>query len=287
MPSETKYNSKPVRQPKGKARVKTNSRNHVTNNVAGIDLGATLIKIALTTSRRQDQIRHNYTLYSSADYSIAELAQLLKDHHVTSAQCVGINELPTQFRFLNLLPGGKNKISHELRTQVAGVRLLADVPKNFLLVSIGTGTSYTHVGPRIIQEPLGSALGGGYIAGMSTLLGFKDYAHMCLAASFGNHKNVDGYYNDLIVSHMQDATSRSSKKDVAAGIMNTVAVNIWKDIVTLSREKNIVFIGSTLNNNPVLKSLLKKYLRQSKRQALFIHHGEYAGAIGALESATI
>ena len=258
--------------------------NHPDNqNIAGIDFGATLTKIAF-----QIPGQRGLALFSSADHSLTELSRILRRYDITHANTVGIGQRPKELQWLTIQQPAHNQVQHELMNQVAGVRQLSTLPKSFLLVSIGTGTSYTHVsGARIIPEPIGSTLGGGYIVGMSRALGFKDFSHVCLAAALGNHKNVDLYHKQLIVSHMQNATARTGKKDLAAGIMNTVAVNIWKDIVHASQATQIVCIGSTLVNNPRLTTLLKTYLRQSGRTAILLCNGEYAGAIGALSNALI
>jgi hypothetical protein len=47
----------------------------------------------------------------------------------------------------------------------------------------------------------------------------------------------------------------------------------------------IVFGGSTLRENPPLAGLLEHFLRAYGRDPVFLAHGEFAGALGALRLA--
>jgi len=230
--------------------------------LAGIDCGSTLIKIAFKKGK-------SFKFYSQADYSLKQLTGILKKNHVTQKIFAGIK-------------ADKN-IAREIKLQAQGVQALAKLPKKFVLVSIGTGTSYTLVSETSMSRlPLGNSLAGGFILGLSKILGFKDFNDLVIKAKRGNHKKTDIYFKDLIVANLANLNKKTRKEDIAAGLMNVIAVTIMKDLMLYKLDKeNIVFIGSTLKNNFCLKKLLKKYIKKS----IFIENGEFATALGALLSA--
>ena len=252
---------------------------------AGIDLGTTLIKICYK--------KNNKYYFNSFNYSeVNKLVKLLKKENITEANIVGINKLPKQLSFIKPkrgLSSSSEKINHEIKTQVKGLKKLSRLPNKFLLVSIGTGTSYTRVNKNNIKKiELGNSLGGGFILGLAKLLEYKNWKDITNKAKKGHHKNVDIYYQDLIVSNLgnlsKNMSRHVSKNDIAAGIMNIIAITTWKDIEIYNQDKNIVIIGGALKNNSYLKKLLKNYLTKSKRKVYFISNGEFANSLGAFES---
>lgn len=253
--------------------------------LAGIDCGASLVKIAIPKNNG------GCYLYSQAEYTLPELSTILKQHGVTDARTIGIAPFPNQFSWLNHVPvhesihNKANTVRHEIHAQILGLRTLTKLSRNCLVVSIGTGISYTHVGKTITHEPLGSALGGGFALGMAELLQYKSVQHLFSLASKGNHRNVDLEYRNLLVSHFKNVRRNSTKTDIAAGLMNMIAVGVWKDVAALSQERTVVIIGTTLRNNPYLKKLLRKYLSSLNKQVVFVKNGEFASAVGALQSA--
>jgi len=228
---------------------------------AGIDLGSTLIKIAFKKGK-------SFQFYSQADYSPKQLADILKKNQITKKVFAGLK--------------ADKDIAREIKLQVLGVKALTRLPKKFVLVSIGTGTSYTLVNGNIIKKlSLGNSLGGGFILGLGLALGFKNFQEICRYAEKGNIKDADLYFKDLIVANLAKLNKKSKKENIAAGLMNVIAITTMKDLMLYKIEKeNIVCIGSTLKNNICLKKLLKKYLRKVQ----FIKHGEFATALGALLS---
>jgi type II pantothenate kinase len=228
---------------------------------AGIDCGSTLIKIALQKGK-------SFKFYSQADYSKQQLDKILKQNFITKKIYTGLK--------------ADQNIAREIKLQVQGVRALAKLPKKFILVSIGTGTSYTLVSETSISRlPLGNSLGGGFIFGLGKALGFKDFKEITNAAKRGNLQNADIYFKNLIVANLAKINQKTKKADLAAGLMNIIAITTMKDLMLYKVEKeNIVFIGSTLKNNACLKELLKKYFKK----AIFIKNGEFATAVGALLS---
>lgn len=250
--------------------------------LAGIDFGASLIKIAIPQGNGYG---NEYALYSEADYTKTDLVKLLKLHSVTHAITTGIGDIPKQFRWLRFKSARAYTVRHEVHTQTTGLRELTALPTSFFLASIGTGVSYTHVGSGIQHEPLGSALGGGYLDGMVNMLGYVNIQQLLKLAANGNTHKVDLEYHKLLVSHFKLATRTTSKADIAAGLMNMIAVGVWKDVAALSKEKHVVIIGTTIRDNACLKTLLRRYLKQQNKTVMFPADGEFSSAVGALQSA--
>ncbi|MFH0818815.1 MAG: hypothetical protein V1898_02360 [Patescibacteria group bacterium] len=251
--------------------------------LAGIDLGLTLIKIAYEKNKKLHFL-------SSADCSISQISIILKQNEITTANITGVGKLPQELKFLEIKKINKqNLIDREIKLQVIGLCALeGKLPQNFILVSIGTGISYTAVkrsgtNPdsrlRIYKYPIGSSIAGGTILGLSEKLGFKNFNHLVECANKGNHKKIDIYFNDLIVSNLGFVNKKTNKNDLAAGLMNLLAITVYKDMVLYKKNKEpIIFIGSVLNNNDCLKKLLKKYFCN----IAFIKNSSYAGCLGAL-----
>lgn len=110
---------------------------------AGVDAGSSLTKVAF---KNDDG---NWIFLSTADHNPAAIARELANRGITKLNVCGINKLHPAFQNfkINRLPG--DPIDNEIKIQANGAReMLRDGgydTKKFLLVSIGTGTSYTFV----------------------------------------------------------------------------------------------------------------------------------------------
>ncbi|MFA6027552.1 MAG: hypothetical protein WC752_01365 [Patescibacteria group bacterium] len=258
---------------------------------AGIDLGSSLIKIAFLEDKKVKFI-------SSANYTLSKIASLLKQKKISEAQVVGIGTFPKELLFLKINNKRpvllEDKIQEEIKLQLFGLKKLfiskgKKAPKDFLLVSIGTGTSYTRVkGKKFFKLPLGNSLGGGFMAGMAKALEFNDFNNLSSQAGKGDYKAVDLYASDYIIANFAQAGALTLKRDLAAGLMNIVAITTKKDLALYSEIrryggfKNVVYIGSALKNNECLKKLLKKYTEELDKKSYFISYSEYGTALGAL-----
>ena len=253
--------------------------------ICGLDLGSTLIKACWEKNGHYDFI-------STISLSLPDFAERLKSKNITAANVAGIAPLPPELEFLKLNRPKGDLIDHEIKTQAMGLAALSKkLPSEFLLASVGTGTSYTRVNYKnMARLPLGNSLGGGFIMGMGQALGFKDFKDVIKKAQQGDHKKVDKYFKDLIVANMAKTTVNSTKKDIAAGLMNIVAITTMKDLMLYTahprygRFKNVIYIGSTIANNPYLQKLLTKYTKDIDKKPTFVKQGEYATCLGALLS---
>ncbi|MBU0731714.1 hypothetical protein KKC88_02440 [Patescibacteria group bacterium] len=253
--------------------------------ICGLDLGSTLIKACWEKNGHYDFI-------STISLSLPEFSERLKSKNITEANIAGIALLPPELEFLKIHKPEGDLIDHELKAQAIGLAALSNkLPSEFLLASVGTGTSYTRINyKKMSRLPVGNSLGGGFIMGLGQALGFKDFKDVIKKAQAGDHFKVDKYYKDLIVANMAETTTNTAQKDIAAGLMNIVAITTMKDLMLYTahprygRFKNVIYIGSTVADNPYLQKLLIKYTKEIDKKPIFVKKGEYATCLGALLS---
>ena len=267
---------------------------------AGIDFGSSLVKAAWI---RDGQFR----FASTANVKLEELTRQLSDEGIKQINLAGIgysNAHSNYFREFELRKAKGDAIKLEKKLQVEGIqKLMRDQGENitnFILVSIGTGTSYAlRLYGFAIPVPLGNSLGGGFLGGIGRHLGINDYGDMSRIASEGTPLNV--YVKDklpdlngtvigeYVVAHLSKAENDSKREDVLATAVDIVSVTTIKDLALLSHSsrlfkwtKDIVYIGSTVSGFPSLRKSLEKYSSgMLSKRTHFPHNGEFSLAIGA------
>jgi type II pantothenate kinase len=218
--------------------------------------------------------------------------------------------------------GGAAMLARSLKSEVAQVNefaawgagaatLLAEAGRDglqrYLLVSVGTGTSILLVDGVSVSRVGGTALGGGTLLGLSAgLLGTGEFQEIVALAARGSRRSVDLLVSDIYpaggIALAGDLTASNFGKyarqlrdghtidraDVAHAIMGLIAENvalICSGVAAAAQVTRVVFGGSTLRENPPLAVLLGYFLRAFGRDPIFLPHGEFAGALGALRIA--
>lgn len=266
---------------------------------AGFDIGSTLIKVVW---QEDNQWQFDSTAHQPLDILLRNLQKKqITQLHVTG---IGLNHLPL-IKGFELRKRKGDAIMAELLNQVAGVNyLLAQQNQShiqdYLLVSVGTGTSYTRVrGASVRKFPLGNALAGGFLYGMSKFMGYHKYTDFLNIAKEGKLENVELLLKDkiaetvskpegnLLVAHLAKAQNDTPKSDVQIGFLNMIAIGVVRDIILIdlipefSGIKQVVCIGSNVENDSPLKSLLLQYQDFMQKEFVFVQHGAYANALGA------
>ncbi len=261
---------------------------------AGIDLGTTLVK---TTWMNNGQ----YQFASTADYSLEEITQRMKVDGVVDVVLAGINVTDDRIKALsnfNILPQEEQTVKTEIATQSAGVKELLKMSgnnlENYLLVSIGSGTSYTTVnGNQSIHEEPGNPLGGKTILGLGLVFGAKNYQEIVEWAARGTP--ADLFYKDIfpnlkgtlkgefVIAHFGKADASTKKEDLCASTINTVAVSVVCDLLRITNKTpgNVLYIGSTVSRTPPLTAMLRLYSQALGYQPHFPQNGEFSLALGA------
>lgn len=287
---------------------------------AGIDFGTTLTKVAWRkkdgTYGLDSTIRRDESETCCSTDELATPRELvtasLQREGVTGLRATGIGERWLKGFALEESKG--DPIEDEIRLQADGVRQLLgscsglkleNRPDSFLLVSIGTGVSYTRViKGKAERFPYGNAIGGGFIAGLARLLGIDDVRDVKYVGS--NDEPPDLLVRDvlehtrgmplgeLVVAHFgkvpADGTLVKSGEAVASAL-HCVATSIIRDVIMMGMMEKFappgpaVFIGSTVSAFPALAHHLSRYAVMIGAEAKFPDNGEYAAAVGALHAA--
>jgi type II pantothenate kinase len=264
----------------------------------GVDLGATLAKLAFRAASGE---LHFESMPAQETDRLAQRVAGLEPEQIGLTGCGAIGfaeqlELPSR-RY------------DEFTSWGAGTRHLLDGEalsgnSRNLLVSLGTGTSVLLMDADSTVRIGGTALGGGTILGLaSALLGTNDFEEICSLAEKGNRTQIDLVVSDIYRSGeielpadltaaafgklgLLDETPGGKEPDnLAAAIIGLVGENvglICGGLSYASQVDQIVFAGSTLRNNQVLRDILSSITTNMGRTPLFLSDGEFGGATGAL-----
>jgi len=264
---------------------------------AGVDLGATLAKVVLAPSEGPISTGTlDAHLFPAAD--VEELARFLSDRRPATVGATGAGARA----FASRLGDGRVRLVDEFGAWAAGERLILTgagfTPSDpHLLVSIGTGTSMLRVANGTAARVGGTALGGGTLSGLGALLSAeREHEALVARAAAGDSRRVDLLVSDLYrkgeIPIDVDLTAASfgrilsrSPEDLAAAVARLVGENVallagaW---AAAHGAEDVVYAGSTLRGNELLKRILAETTALSGRRALFLPMGEFAGAAGAL-----
>lgn len=199
--------------------------------------------------------------------------------------------------FKDEIGGIKTKNVHEFVADTAGARFFADDLNDFLLISMGTGTTYIHVDNGEPKHVGGLGLGGGTLVGLSKyLLGTVKYNDIYSIADEGNHGNVnimlsdvatnriEGLSMDLTVSNFGKIESDATKGDIASGLINLVLENIIQTGCLMAKNMGInaiVLIGGLSGANEISETLEAFRTLYPEMKFVCTNEGRYVTAIGA------
>jgi len=255
----------------------------------GIDVGATLCKLAL----RGDTLHTEHHPSRDLD-AVRTRAEAWAPARIV-ATGGGADRLGTT------LAGVPVEHVSEFDAWGRGAELVAAaegtaLPPDYLLVSLGTGTSILRVRNGRVERVGGTALGGGTMVGLGRLLfGLESFADVAALAASGDRRHVDllvgDVYRGTASSIASQLTAASFAKldslagpDVAHALMGLVAENVVLIAGALARGagvETIVFCGSTLTGNPALRDIVGEITTFFGNRPLFLAGGAYAGAVGA------
>jgi type II pantothenate kinase len=258
----------------------------------GIDAGGSLVKIAF-----QDNKRMHYKKYllTELDQAISWLKMISPGLEI--ALTGGRAEYIQKKYFSGAL------IIPEFQATCEGaLTLIAEeggkFNEPFLLINIGTGTSWHLVSGDKYERILGSGLGGGTFIGLGSLLtSVENYYKLTQYATEGDKGNIDMLVKDIYESGQspingdltaanfaKGKTVQHSDADRLAALSNMIAETIallTMQSAAIHHTKNAVLIGSAIVGNPALRNSLENYLKMVGLSPRFVSNGEYCGARGA------
>jgi type II pantothenate kinase len=257
-------------------------------DTAGIDLGGSLTKIAHGK-------KPELAIFPSLD--LDAILAYIKAKALTHLVLTGGGSVRQRAAFADF----RVETADEFEAIIRGTNTLlaqqggAVFP--YALVSIGTGTSVSKVEQSGGQRITGTAVGGGTIVGLGSLLtGQANYGGIIEKAARGDRSNVDvlvrdiyggdlpGLSGEVTASNFGKARSRRPE-DLAIALMQMVG-EVLAVIGSLTAKnvnaEEVVYIGAALRENPILTEVLEFNTKFMGRRPRFVSHGEYAGALGAL-----
>jgi type II pantothenate kinase len=266
----------------------------------GADVGATLAKLAI---RRRDGDLELRLIPTAAIERVA--------HAIASLRPERVGVTGGGASRLTALLAIDGEPSNEFEAWAAGARAILRreeraVPERFLLVSVGTGTSAMLVGAAGTVRVGGTALGGGTLAGLATVLvGTSDFDTITRLAREGDRRRVDLLVGDIYPSGelplpgdlnaasfakiaQSPVEQERDPRDLAHAIMGLVGENvalICGGLAAAAGVGRIVYGGTTLRNNPAITDILRALAPAHACEATILRNGEFTGALGALELA--
>jgi type II pantothenate kinase len=258
-------------------------------SVAGIDVGATLCKLAL----QRDGV------------AVA---------HYPSTDLFGVRALVEAWGPTRI--GGTGGGADRLGMEIGGVLLRhvsefeawgrggaavatldgVTLPPKHLMVSLGTGTSVMLVDGNRVERVGGTALGGGTVIGLGRLLlGTDRFDEIVALASKGDRRTVDLLVSDVYragaTSILRDLTASSFAKlestrheDLAHSLMGLIGENVALICGGLARANGVdtvVYCGSTLAENAPLEAIVREITTLFGHTAVVLPRGAFCGALGA------
>ena len=231
---------------------------------AGIDAGGSLIKMVYQEKERMHYRKFPITELDSA-LSWLKMSAPVLNVSLTGGKASLIQKMYFQ----------DSVIYPEFKATCEGARFLLSAENkrlegNYLIVNIGTGTSWHVVNGDRVERILGSGLGGGTFTGLGSLLTqCQDYQQLTGLANIGNKGNVDMLVKDIYESAETPINGELTAANFAKGIklkhtdadrLASLSNMIAETIVLLTSQtaaihqvKHTVIIGSAIVGNPSLK----------------------------------
>jgi type II pantothenate kinase len=256
----------------------------------GLDVGATLCKIAVRTDRGFSTEHHPSTELGLVHRRVETLAP---DRVVATGG--GASELG------DTLAGRRVEHAPEFDAWAAGAPIVAAdegvaLPARYLLVSLGTGTSILAIDGTSASRAGGPAVGGGTALGLAKLiLGVDRFDALIALAERGDRRRVDLMVSEVYrampatVARNQTASNfakleSTRPEDVAHALMGLVGETVVLVALGLARNggtDTVVCCGTTLEGNAPLRSIVEEIATFFGLRPLFLARGAYCGAVGA------
>lgn len=260
----------------------------------GIDAGGTLIKIVKETP---EQLTYATELTTNIDKVIQWLQQ-------------------EEYDTLCLTGGNAEIIAEQMNTpsqtfvefdaSSKGVCILLEEQGHsldqYIFTNVGTGTSLHYFDGEKQTRVGGIGTGGGMIQGLGYLLTqISDYEKLTNLAQQGDRDTIDlkvkHIYKDStppipgeltaanfgnVLHHLDQEFNNANKLASVVGVVGEVITTM---AITVAREfntNNVVYIGSSFNNNNLLREVIEDYTVLRGCKPYYIENGAFSGAIGAI-----
>lgn len=268
----------------------------------GIDMGQTLIKIALIEGNDLNLL----IMPTRADYKDIKTFLMSKKGQYTKFIFTGGKAFSLNKEFSKEV---ESILLNEFEANSKGIEMLYALNKKkelppSLVVSIGTGTSIV-LKKESFQHLGGTALGGGFFMGLLKLIfNETNYKESVDAAIKGDRYGIDLKVSDIydaddnrVDNIFREFTAASfgkveyiksvKKEDLINSVISLIAENIGMLASFLANKedvKDIVFCGGFTIDNKILRKAISRICMFQQKKAVFLKNSEFMGAIGALLS---
>jgi type II pantothenate kinase len=256
--------------------------------ILGLDLGATLAKLAL----QRDALHTEHLPARDLDAVRARVTQLSPRRIVATG--AGADALGASIEGIPVEHVAEFE-AWALGAPVVAAEEGAQLPERYLVVSLGTGTSVLAVNGSSAMRVGGTGLGGGTLLGLGRLLvGAPSFEQLTALAARGDRRKVDLLVGDIYRGDSPlpgDLTASNFAKlgssdpaDIAHALVGMVGENVALVCAHLARLTNaeaVVMGGSTLEGHATLRRVLEETLALLGLEARFLARGGYCGAVGA------
>ncbi|TQR20737.1 type II pantothenate kinase [Psychrobacillus vulpis] len=264
----------------------------------GIDAGGTLTKIAFWDETNELQLLSFLSSNFKAVKDWLDSKSSLSSICLTGGRAEQLkkfllsqNDIPYIVEFDATMAGVMYQLKHD------GIRC-----EKAIIANIGTGTSI-HIMEADSHSRLGgTGIGGGTLIGLgSALTGTKSYEEMIEVSKKGSRSSIDILVSDIYESNKLPingsltasnfggvalkSIENRTKADYLAGIqgiIGEVVASLCIQSADAHGVNDIIYIGSTLENNSLLKEIIESYTILKQKNPIFLDKHGYSGAIGAL-----
>ena len=260
----------------------------------GIDAGGTFIKIVEISNDER-------TFRTELSFNLDKVVDWLNNQTCTNVTLTGgkAKLIQSQLNF-------PSQEFVEFDASSKGLEVLLEEQghflDNYIFANLGTGPSLHFSDGKSQKRVGGIGAGGGMIQGLGYLLsGLSDYTELTDTAQQGDREFIDLkvkhiYKNseppisgDLTASNfghvLHNLDKDLSSADKLASVMGVVGEVVTTMAITLAREfdtENVVYIGSSFNNNPLLRKVVEDYTVLRGFKPFYIEYGAFSGALGSV-----
>ena len=269
----------------------------------GVDMGATLTKII---SPNDGQLQCTLGKTQNQKEIIRYLKEKIGGNHY-QVNFTGGKAFEMYEEFSSLV---STQLIDEFEANKEGICALFKLKKNkplpeSIIVSLGTGTSIILNKNNKMEHLGGSAMGGGMLMALKTILDFPiEHASFMQSIHNANRLKVDlqvkdiysehdtrvsGIFREFTASTLGKINSKSelqklNSADIGASINNAIGENIGLISCLFAAQHSvntILYLGGFLHDNTMLKRVLKTLCRMHQKKCIFLQNSEFAGALGA------
>ena len=254
--------------------------------VLGVDIGASTTKFALVRNGRCVKE------YRKPDEQPFEAA--LDEIGLTGVKRVAVTGVGASYIKGNLR--GIPTVHREEFTAISRGATHLSNRHNCLVVSVGTGTSFTRITPLRAWHVGGTGLGGGLLRSLAgRLCETSDMEELQRLASEGDLHEIDlqlmdvcegtisNLRPDTTVANMTKIDSVSRREDLAAGLCNLIfqGIGVMAAFCTKRHFTRTVVLVGTITDWPIARRSLDEVARLHNIKFIVPAHAAFATAIGA------